>query len=71
MIWAVLQCHQVIGEFAGLRVWGHTAIFKEISLFMLTERDSMELVNILCQQVGEAELAATAAKAKVKKLNNN
>jgi hypothetical protein len=69
MIWAVLQCHQVTREFTGLQFWGHMTIVKEMSLFMLTEQDSTELVNIICQ-VGEAELVAAAAKAEVKRLSN-
>lgn len=70
MIWAVLQCHRVTGEFAGLQFPGHMAIVKEMSMFMLTEWvDPTELVNILCQ-VQEVELVATAAKADVKKLSD-
>ena len=36
-IWAVLQCHQVGGEFDILAYRGHPAVVKEMSLFMLTE----------------------------------
>lgn len=69
VIWAVLQCNRVIGEFSKLQFRGHTAIVKEMSLFMLTERvDPTELVGIL-QRVRDAEQAASNAKAEVVKLN--
>jgi hypothetical protein len=69
MIWAVLQCNHVIEDFSKVQFRGHTAIVKDMSLFMLTECvDPTELLGIL-QQVRDAEQAASNAKAEVVKLN--
>jgi hypothetical protein len=38
LIWAVLQCNQVIEHFSKVKFRGHTAIVKEMNLFMLAER---------------------------------
>jgi hypothetical protein len=47
VIWSVLQCHRIFQEFSDLQFEGHTAMVKEMSLFMLTERvDPAELEKI-------------------------
>jgi hypothetical protein len=47
VIWSVLQCHRIFQEFNDLQFEGHTAMVKEMSLFMLTERvDHAELEKI-------------------------
>lgn len=38
MIWAVLQCHRIMEEFAVLKFESHSFIIREISVFILTER---------------------------------
>jgi hypothetical protein len=38
VIWSVLQCHRIFKTFSDLQFEGHTAMVKEMSLFMLTER---------------------------------
>jgi len=38
MIWAVLQCHRIMEEFLLLKFESHSAIIKEISMFILAER---------------------------------
>jgi hypothetical protein len=47
VIWSVLQCHRIFQEFSDLQFEGHTAMVKEMSLFMLTERvDPAELEKL-------------------------
>jgi len=38
MIWAVLQCHHIMEEFLLLKFKSHSAIIKEITMFILTEQ---------------------------------
>jgi hypothetical protein len=59
----------VIKAFSKVQFRGHTAIVREMSLFMLMEQvDPTQLVGIL-QCVRDAEQAASNAKAEVVKLN--
>jgi hypothetical protein len=65
-IWAVLQGHRVVTSFTVVQFRGHTAIGKELSLFMLTERVDPSELTTLAGKVTVAENAAVNAKKEVK-----
>ena len=65
-IWAVLQCHRVVTDFTSVQFRGHTAIVKELSLFMLTERVDPSEMLALETKVSVAENSAANAKKEVK-----
>jgi hypothetical protein len=54
-VWAVLQCHQVGGEFDLVAYRGHPAVVKEMSLFMLTERVDPNKMEKLTLREAKAE----------------
>mmetsp|Transcript_5641 Transcript_5641/g.8661 ORF Transcript_5641/g.8661 Transcript_5641/m.8661 type:complete len:119 (-) Transcript_5641:503-859(-) len=51
MIWAVLQCHQVMEEFLLMKFESHAAIIREISMFILTERVDPEDISQLKAEI--------------------
>lgn len=66
VFWAVLQCHRVMKEFINLQFTGHTAIVREMSYFMLSDRVSSEEVENVKRKLEDSnkELAATNKKLK-------
>lgn len=66
VFWAVLQCHRVMKEFIDLQFTGHTAIVREMSYFMLSDRVSSEEVENVKRKLEESksELVATNKKFK-------
>ena len=66
VLWAVLQCHRVMQEFIQLRFNGHTAIVREMSFFMLTDRVSSEDVAEIKRKLDESEKHGVATTKRLK-----
>jgi hypothetical protein len=61
LIWAVLCCHRIMQQFIEVKFWGHPAIVKEMTLFMLTERVDPSEICKLMERVKEAEAKSAQA----------
>jgi hypothetical protein len=69
-LWAVFQCHRVGQAFDLVKYWGHPAVVKEMSLFMLTERVDPSEIENCTDRSKKAEKEASDAKSEVAKLKD-
>jgi hypothetical protein len=61
LIWAVLRCHRIMQQFVKVKFWGHPAIVKEITLFMLKEQVDPSEIGTMVEQVRKAGAKASQA----------
>jgi hypothetical protein len=62
LVWTVLRIHRAMQHFIEVKFQGHPTIFKEMTLFMLTERMDPSKLGKLSERIRDANTKATVAQ---------